>query len=116
MCILGIYHLYFDKKEKHPSIHISEWPKFSKELTDKKAEHAGDIAVEIIAAVRKFKAENNMPLNTELKELIIETKDSKELRPFLDDLKATTRASDIKFEGKADIEINPELKIRIISS
>jgi valyl-tRNA synthetase len=109
-----LYHLYFAQKENKKSIHISEWPKSVKKLIDDETEKAGDLAVEIIGAVRKFKAEKAVSLKEELKELIINHKDSKSLEPFLEDLKATTRAKEIKFEGKTDIEVAPELRIGIL--
>ncbi|MBD3249850.1 valine--tRNA ligase [Candidatus Woesearchaeota archaeon] len=108
-----IYHLYFSKKENKKSIHISDWPEFNKELTDKNTEHAGDTLIEIIAAVRKFKAENKLSMKEELKSLVIESKDSKDFGPFLDDLKAVTHAKDILFEGKTDIVISEEVKVGI---
>ena len=74
---------------------------------------AGDLAVAVIAAVRKFKAENNISLGQEIKELVIDTKDKKLLEPFLEDLKAVTKANSIVFEGNADIEVDEELKIGI---
>ena len=109
-----IYHLFFADKEKLDSIHISDWPKADEKLIDNDIEKAGDLAIEIIAGVRKFKAEKAMSLKQELKELIIKTKESKALEPFIEDLKATTRAKDIKFEGKTDIKISEELKIGIV--
>ena len=109
-----VYHLYFADKEKHASIHISEWPKYAKSLDNKEIELIGDLAVQIIAAVRKYKAENKMSLKDELKELIIKAKEPHKFKPFLDDLKATLKAKEIKFEGVAPIEINSDLKIGIL--
>jgi len=110
-----IYHLYFAQKEKLKSIHISDWPKYDSELSDKKTEAAGDLAIDIIAAVRKYKAEKNISLGEKIKALVIKTKNKKQIEPFLEDLKATTKAEDIKFEGKADIEISKSVKIGILA-
>lgn len=106
-----IYHMKFDKEEKKKSIHISEWPKFDAKEIDESAEKAGDIAVEIISAVRKFKSEKNVSLKQELKKLVIET--DQDLKPFMDDIKATTRALAIS-SGKGDIEVSKCLKISIV--
>jgi valyl-tRNA synthetase len=108
-----IYHLYFADKEKLKSIHISEWPKYDEKLEDEELEKIGDSAVEIIQHVRKFKADNKISLGQEIKLLVIKIGDEKALDPFLEDIKSTTRAKEIKFEGKADIEINEKLKIGI---
>ncbi|MBW2995788.1 valine--tRNA ligase [Candidatus Woesearchaeota archaeon] len=106
-----IFHLYFDKKEK--SIHISNWPKYDPKLTDKKLEAAGSLAIDIIAAVRKEKADKNISLGQEIKQLTIKTKHQKALQPFLDDIKSTTRAQDIVFKGEAATTISEDTKIGI---
>lgn len=106
-----IHSAYFSEKTK--SIHLSEWPAVRKELVDKKAEQAGDIAAAVISEVRKFKAGKNMSLKEELKKLVIKIKDKKLLEGLLDDLKATVHAKEISFEGKADIDCGSEIKIGI---
>jgi valyl-tRNA synthetase len=105
-----IYHLYFDKKEKLDSIHLSTWPKVNEKLIDEDLEKAGDVAVEVIAAVRQAKNNAQKSLKEPIKQLTIETEEK--LDDFLEDLKATTKAETIKF-GKADTEISEKLKINI---
>ncbi|MEK6886473.1 MAG: valine--tRNA ligase [Nanoarchaeota archaeon] len=107
-----VYHLKFDKEENCKSIHISAWPEFDKKEIDEEAEKAGDLAVEIISAVRKFKAEKNLSLKTEIKNLTIETKDRRLIETVLNDIKAATRAFGIGF-GKANTQVTPDLKISI---
>ena len=107
-----IYSLYFKDKEKHNSIHISDWPKVDNNLINKDIEKAGNLLIEVITAVRKFKSENNISLRDPIKEIIIDTKEN--IEPFLDDLKAVTKAENIKFEGKTDIELN-DAKIGILA-
>jgi valyl-tRNA synthetase len=108
-----IYHLYFAEKEEKKSIHISDWPKYKPELSDNKLEAGGDTAVDIITAARKFKGDNNIALSKEIKEIIIKAEDKKSLEPFLEDIKATIKAQEIKFEGKTNIEVNEKVKIGI---
>ncbi len=107
-----IYHMKFGKEENNKSIHISEWPSVDPKEIDEGAEKAGDLAVEVIGAVRKFKSEKNMSLKQELKKLVIEVPDSKVLVPLLDDIKATTRAHTVEF-GKGNIEVAKDVSIRI---
>jgi len=107
-----IYQMKFAKEEKKKSIHISNWPEFNKNEVDEKAEKAGDLAVEIISAVRKFKAENNMSLKTDIKSLIIDTDNKELVEMVLNDIKATTRALNISF-GKAEKEVSKGLKVTI---
>jgi valyl-tRNA synthetase len=110
-----IYHMKFDKEEKKKSIHISSWPEFDEKEVDEEAEKAGDLAVDIIAAVRKYKSEKNISLKTELKKLVIDTKEKKLIDSVINDIKATTRAQTIEF-GKGDIEVSKDLKISIIQA
>lgn len=109
-----IYHLRFAKDEGKKSIHISDWPKIDKKPVSKEAEEAGDLAVKILASVRKFKSEQHIALSAEIKKLTVEcSKDNeKKLKPAEADLKAATKAEEIAF-GKGDIEIEKELKIGI---
>ena len=88
-----IYHLYFQKKEKKKSIHISDWPKYDKNLEDKKLEKIGDKAIDIISKVRQYKTQNQKSMKTEVKL----TPGEKDLKQVLDDLKAVTNASEINF-------------------
>jgi len=111
-----IYHLYFAEIEGLKSIHISEWPKYDKNLVDEDIEKTGDNAISVISAVRKYKSEKNLSLNKPVKTLIIkcDEKTKKILEPVLKDIKATVKAEEIVFGDKADLEtVNPEIKIRI---
>lgn len=110
-----IYHLYFKEKENKESIHISDWPTADDSMIDENIIKAGDNAVAVIAAVRKFKAENSLSLKEDLKKMIIASKDNESLKPFVDDLKSTTRALEIEFAEEADIEANDEVKISILN-
>ena len=109
-----IYHLYFAKKENLKSIHISRWPDYNEKLVDNNAEKAGDHAVDIIAAVRKYKSEKALSLKEPIKQLTIQC--SKSVRELLElilsDLKSTTKSLDIEF-GKAKIEVSEHIKINI---
>ncbi len=104
-----IYHLYFSEKEKKQSIHVSEWPIFNQDLIDENSEKTGDMAVEIIAEVRKFKSEKSLSLKEDISILTIKCSedDRKLLEIIIEDLKAVTRAKEIEFGS------NKELKIEI---
>jgi valyl-tRNA synthetase len=109
-----IYSLYFKEKENRQSIHISDWPKFDKKLINKDIEKSGDNAIAIIAAVRKFKAENKMSMKDEIAEIIVSKDSEKQLKSFVDDLKSTLKIKNIKFSSEADTEIAEGIKIKII--
>ena len=109
-----IYQDFFKKTEKDKSIHISKWPDYEKKLVDDKIEEAGDALIAVIAAVRKMKTENNKPLNSPVKEIIIECdkKMQKSIEPAIEDLKAVTKAEKIEF-GKGATEAHDKIKIDI---
>jgi len=101
-----VYQLYFKAQEKFSSVHLSKWPEIP--AMNEKAEQAGNIAVAVLAAVRKKKSEMKTSMKTPVKRLIIETKI--DISGVLDDLKATTAAEKIEL-GKATEELTPEVKI-----
>lgn len=102
-----IYQLYFKDKDKKDSIHISGWPEYDEKLIDEKAELAGDLGVDIINLVRKFKSENQLSLKEELKELILISKEkdfAEMIKSIEEDLKSVLKAKEIKFEGETSLE------------
>ena len=110
-----IYQLYFKDKEKKKSIHVSDWPKANK--IDEKAERAGDVMVDIIGIVRKQKALKQLSLKAPIKELVIRCPDDlkKELEGALDDIRSTTQAEEVKFDGKTEFvsSVNDKVKVGI---
>jgi valyl-tRNA synthetase len=94
-----LYQLYYKQFEKHASIHHTSWPMYEPELIDKKALESGDVAIEIIEKVRKFKSDSKLSMNAEISELTLDKKQQKLLDPVLDDLKAVTKAKTIIFKA-----------------
>ncbi len=110
-----IYNLYFSKAENSKSIHRSEWPKHDKKMIDKTAEEAGDIAVSIISAVRKFKAGSSMSLKAPIEKLVIDCdkKTQDKIKLVENDIKETIAIKNIEF-GKAEQKLEGlEIKISI---
>jgi valyl-tRNA synthetase len=101
-----VYHLYLKQREGHSSVHSSKWPEMP--AINEKAEQAGNIAVAVLAAVRKKKSEMKTSMKTPVKKLVIETKI--DISGILEDLKSTTNAEKIEL-GKATEEITPDVKI-----
>jgi valyl-tRNA synthetase len=62
-----LYQIYFRKTEKDVSIHTSKWPDFDGKMVDEKAEEIGELAKQIISALRQFKSSRKLALNTEVK-------------------------------------------------
>jgi valyl-tRNA synthetase len=101
-----VYSLYFKQKEGYKSVHLSKWPEMP--ATNEKAEQAGNIAVAVLAAVRKKKSEMKLSMKAPVKRLVIDTKT--DISGVLEDLKSTTAAEKLEL-GKATEEVTPEVKI-----
>jgi len=99
-----LYQALFRKSEGAVSIHLAKWPE--PEWQDEQARQTGELAVQIIAAVRQWKHEQGLPLNAELSELTLECDKEKEktLKEFADDMKGVLKLKGIRF-GKADNRI-----------
>ncbi len=106
-----IYQMYFRKFEGHESIHVSPWP--VAEGAYEKEEAAGDMAVEVIAALRKYKSGNNMAMNEPLKKVVVSDSG---LKPLLKDIKATMKIDDISVGSDAsgtELETSNGIKIHV---
>ncbi|MDO8656290.1 MAG: class I tRNA ligase family protein, partial [Nanoarchaeota archaeon] len=102
-----IYQLYFAGKEKTKSIHISSWPTFEKKAVNGDAELAGDMGVDIINTVRKYKSENKWSMKEEIAEIILinEEKDFQNIILSIEgDLKAVLNVKTISFVGETSLE------------
>ncbi|HLC89184.1 MAG TPA: class I tRNA ligase family protein, partial [Candidatus Nanoarchaeia archaeon] len=118
-----IYQLYFHEKENQNSIHISAWPAANPKLIDEQAELAGDLGIDIIAAVRKYKSEQQVSLKEELSQLILvgneavseEAEFVEMVKGIEDDLKAVLKVKQIAFSGDTSLETGQfAIKIGII--
>ncbi|MEK6913330.1 MAG: class I tRNA ligase family protein, partial [Nanoarchaeota archaeon] len=85
-----IYQEYFKKTEKIKSIHISEWPKFSKEGNFSEF----DLLIENLSFIRQEKSKNHIPLNSPVE--IFATPNSKIiLKNYEEDFKSVSGANKI---------------------
>ncbi|MFH0701839.1 MAG: valine--tRNA ligase [Candidatus Woesearchaeota archaeon] len=110
-----IYQLYFAQKENLASIHLSKWPELNAKLIDDTAEEIGDVGIDIINVVRKFKSENKMSMKDELQEMTIISDISdfqKKIKKIEADLKAVTKVKKLKFKGETSFE-SERFKLKI---
>lgn len=100
-----VYQMYFASKEEKKSIHISSWPIVDKNLIDEEAEEAGDVLVDIVGCVRKYKSQSNVSLKTPISVLRIHCEDKhKELIPLIEkDILAVCKAEKLEFSKKVDL-------------
>ncbi|NQU79844.1 class I tRNA ligase family protein [Candidatus Woesearchaeota archaeon] len=110
----SVYQLYFANKEKNTSIHMSKWPKAAPHLLNDQAEVAGDLVVDIIAEVRKFKSENQVSLKHQVKISIeCDNEDKTRIESAIKDLEGTANSTEISFgHGNRQLE-GREVKISI---
>lgn len=111
-----IYQNLFKKIEKDVSIHVSKWSEYDKSLVDDEIEKAGDLTATIISAIRNWKHDNKLPLNAELKEVVLEMPKDKQLllKPFIEDILGTTKAKKVTF-GKAETPVqNQDIKFSVV--
>ena len=102
-----IYQLFFVQKESSKSIHLSSWPSYHKELIDEKAELVGDLGLDIIDTVRKYKSEHKLSMKEELKELIVVSEEQdfqKMIMSIEKDLRAVLNVQTILFKGQTSLE------------
>jgi valyl-tRNA synthetase len=95
----AIYLGLFAQAEGHASIHHSSWPVSIPELEDEQAQAIGSTLVEIATAVRRYKSEHNLPLGTELGELVLAPRDpslTQLLQEAAEDLQSITRAQRVQ--------------------
>ncbi len=108
-----IYQKLFRKKEKSISLHISDWPEPDNKLIDIEAEEAGELAKQVVSGLRQYKSSRKMPLNAELKRIIIEcdAEAQKRLDLVAKDIRGTMKVGLIEF-GKA-LEFAKESEIAL---
>lgn len=114
----ALYHLYYSDKEGRKSIHISEWPAVDESIISEDAEKPGELAIDIISAVRRFKADQKVSIAKECR-VVVECKpeEKAEIEKVLEDLKATIKAADLSFSTAAGVvtdRFNMKLDIDLI--
>ena len=102
-----IYQHHFAEKEKEKSIHLSSWPVGKEENIDEQAELIGDLGIDIISSVRKWKSEQQLSLKEEISSLVLVSSE----KDFFDmikrierDLRAVLNVKKILFSGATSLE------------
>jgi valyl-tRNA synthetase len=99
-----IFWILFSESEKQPSIHSGGWPRDSIFTVDEEAESFGELMVDVVSAVRRYKSESHLPLSKELELLEVVSRDqgiTAKLEASEMDLKSATRAKRVEIlEGQ----------------
>ena len=93
-----IYQDYFKKNEKTKSIHLSQWPKSSKEQES----GALDVLYELLGKVRQEKSKAQKSMKAEII-LTAEPEKLKQIEDMIEDFKSVTAAKEIR-KGKFKVE------------
>jgi valyl-tRNA synthetase len=101
-----IYHTYFKDLDKKVSLHVSDWP--DPVLEDEVAIVKGELAKDITSALRNWKSEKGLPLNSEVG--LVEIAAGDKIKLFSDiqnDIISTIKIKELKVVEKIDIEEKP---------
>lgn len=104
-----LYQNLFRERIGAKSVHLLDWPKFREDRIDEEAEKLGELAREIVGAMRRYKNSHGLSLNAKLKHVAIYATDSYDM------LKAIERdiAGTMNIERLEIIRGEPELEERI---
>ncbi len=104
-----LYQNLFRERIGAKSVHLLDWPKFRKDRIDEEAEKLGELAREIVGAIRRYKNSHGLALNAKLKHVAIYATDSYEaLKAIEKDIAGT-----MNIERLEVIRGEPELEERI---
>jgi len=84
------------------SIHVSKWPVAV--LFDEQAEKDGDIIRDVIGAIRTYKSERKLSLNSEIEMVEIIGDASEKFVGSEEDISSTVRAKELKLASKLNLE------------
>ena len=98
-----IYQLLFRNYEGTKSIHISEWPKSEKDWYDKEALALGRIAVECIAALRKWKKLKNLSLAEEVENITLAHPEPEKIETIKKEIEKTMRIKNLLVEKGSEV-------------
>jgi valyl-tRNA synthetase len=105
----SIWQYFYKQYEKAKTIAQSSWPKkYTIEISNE-GQIAGQLAMDITAAVRRFKSNAKKPLNTEIIiKILADEKIKRQILLVESDIKGTAKASKIEFVTKirGDLALN----------
>lgn len=110
-----VYQLYFAQKEKCESVHVSSWPKYDPKMINEKAELVGDMGVDIIGTVRKYRSSQQMSMKEQLAEVVLVSEEKgfvEMIKSIEADLKATMQVRKISFSGETSL-VSEQFGVRI---
>ncbi len=102
-----IYQTFFKTKKCAKSIHLCGWPEVNPDLRDPEKVKNGKILLQIIALIRKHKAQKNLSMKVELEkvEIACDAKTKKFLKKTETDLKAVGNIANLKYKNSKKLAV-----------
>jgi valyl-tRNA synthetase len=110
-----VYQWYFAEAEGKESVHASSWPEADEKLINEEMEAAGDLGVDVINAIRKYKSEQKMSMKEELEEVVLigEEKGFEKLMKLMEsDIKAVMKVKKVSYSGETSFE-SEKFKVKV---
>jgi len=86
-----IYQEIFKSTQGDVSLHVSEWPKVKDYPLDETAKEQGVVLKDSIASIRRYKADNGLPLNQSLSKVLVHAEE--DIRFLLNEAEKTIRGA-----------------------
>jgi valyl-tRNA synthetase len=96
-----VFHRFYPDMDDSRSIHTSAW--VEPVIAEDEAEKTGECAKQVISTVRTWKSSSGMPLNAQIASVTI-VGNPGAVAGFEDDIRNTTRAGELLFTDKSEIE------------
>jgi valyl-tRNA synthetase len=98
-----LWHECFREKEGVESVHVSSWPRVDADRIDDTVKDVGDTAIDVIAAVRKYKTDNEMSLGAEVDTIAVTA--PVDLSDVVEDIEGTCRAESVTVESGSEFDV-----------
>ena len=102
--------LFAGRVANEESVHASAWPEYDAEHVDERSVKLGDTADLIIAQIRRWKHDNRLALNAELKEIVL----SRSLGELEEDIKGAMKIGSIRAGEAGTLVEGTDIKMDIV--
>ncbi|KXA92884.1 hypothetical protein AKJ64_01955 [candidate division MSBL1 archaeon SCGC-AAA259E17] len=97
-----IYQKLFRDFEGEKSLQTTEWPGIDGDLVDEEAKDLGELAKDVIEAIRRWKSDEGIPLNEELETVRVDTDPETEekVKRVGEIIRGTIKVGELEFQGE----------------
>ncbi|MDO8529758.1 MAG: valine--tRNA ligase [bacterium] len=101
-----IYQQFLRDGNSSVSIHIAEWPALEKQFEDEDTRKSGKLLLEIIAEIRKQKAEKSIKLGESFRRLTIGANEKEFVEKIKEDIKNLSHAEEIGISKSKELKVS----------